>query len=431
MLAIADAGAATLISITFAWESGLILWPLALLPAWVGSAKLLGLYDQDHRSIRHLTVDELQMIVIWAGVAAAGLALVMPLTPIGDVPSSTMLLAWLIGAASAFVLRATARGLWRRLTPPETTAVIGSGKLAASIRRKIELFPDTHLTLDEDSCRDSMSAAGEYLDEDPPVDRMIVASDEIDPEAIETLAVACREHQVKLSVVSPLQGRAAAVARLSELADLPILEYNTWDVSRSTMSIKRGFDLAFGGLGCLLLAPFVPLVALAIKLDSRGPVFYVQVRAGLNGRPFRMLKFRTMSVDAEKHLQRLLTFEDLADPVFKFESDPRVTRVGRLLRRFSIDELPQFANVLLGDMSVVGPRPEQVELVELYRPEHRFRLAVKPGLTGPMQVSGRGALSFAERLAVELDYVENVSLGRDLRILAQTLPTISRGTGAY
>jgi len=431
MLAIADAIAAAVLSIAVAWESGPVLWPLAFLPLWVGWAKLLGLYDQDHRAIRHLTVDELQLVVIWAGVASAGVALLMPLTPVGAVSAYTMLAAWLAGVASAFVLRAAARGLWRHLTPPETTAVIGGGRMAASIRRKIELFPDTHLTLDEASCKSSLAAADAYLEEEPHVDRMILAADDLDPSAIEKLAVGCRAHQVKLSVASPLQGRAAAAGRLSELADLPILEFNTWDVSRSTMFIKRAFDLACGGLGCALLAPFVPLIALAIKLDSRGPVFYTQRRAGLNGHPFTMFKFRTMTVDAEQNLHRFVTLEKLADPVFKLEADPRVTRVGRVLRRLSIDESPQFANVVLGDMSIVGPRPEQVEIVERYRPEHRFRLALKPGVTGPMQVSGRGALTFAERLAVELDYVENVSLVRDLRILAQTLPSVRRGTGAY
>ena len=117
--------------------------------------------------------------------------------------------------------------------------------------------------------------------------------------------------------------------------------------------------------------------------------------------------------------------------MFKLSADPRVTRVGRFLRRLSLDELPQLWNVLRGEMSIVGPRPEQVELVERYRPEHRFRLSVKPGITGPMQVFGRGDLTFHERLAVELDYIENVSLARDLRILAETVPVALKGSGAY
>jgi len=160
-------------------------------------------------------------------------------------------------------------------------------------------------------------------------------------------------------------------------------------------------------------------------------VIFSQRRAGMRGKPFRMHKFRTMYRDAEESLPELVTFDDLSDPMFKLRKDPRITRAGRFLRRFSLDEVPQLVNVLLGDMSIVGPRPEQVELVDRYRPEHRFRLDVKPGITGPMQVFGRGDLTFTERLAVELDYVENLSLARDLSILAQTLPAVLRGNGAY
>ena len=160
-------------------------------------------------------------------------------------------------------------------------------------------------------------------------------------------------------------------------------------------------------------------------------MFFIQTRAGLNGAPFRMWKFRTMVEGAEESLDEVVSLDELPDPMFKLRGDPRITRVGRVLRRLSLDELPQLVNVIVGDMSIVGPRPEQIELVERYRPEHRFRLQVKPGMTGPMQVFGRGELTFAERLAVELDYVENLSLARDLRILAQTFPVVLRGTGAY
>ena len=132
---------------------------------------------------------------------------------------------------------------------------------------------------------------------------------------------------------------------------------------------------------------------------------------------------------ADRSLEELL--QELPEPMFKFRRDPRVTRVGRVLRRLSLDELPQLWNLLRGEMSLVGPRPEQLELVQRYSPEHRFRLEVKPGLTGPMQVHGRGELTFDERLAVELDYVENLSLGRDLRILALTPGQRDRGTGAF
>ena len=138
-----------------------------------------------------------------------------------------------------------------------------------------------------------------------------------------------------------------------------------------------------------------------------------------------------MRVDAADRLESVVSLDQLEQPMFKLKDDPRVTRVGRRLRRFSIDELPQLWNVLRGDMSIVGPRPEQIELVERYLPEHRFRLEVKPGMTGPMQVYGRGDLTFAERLAVELDYVENLSLALDMKILATTVPVAIRGRGAY
>jgi exopolysaccharide biosynthesis polyprenyl glycosylphosphotransferase len=210
-----------------------------------------------------------------------------------------------------------------------------------------------------------------------------------------------------------------------------VLEYETWDPSRSTALIKRAFDIVVSSLGLLFTAPFFPLIALAIKLDTRGPVFFNQTRAGLDGRPFEMHKFRTMVADAEDRLADVVRLDDLRDPVFKLSDDPRVTPVGRFLRRLSLDELPQLINVLRGEMSIVGPRPEQVELVERYRPEHRFRLSVKPGITGPMQVFGRGDLTFHERLAVELDYIENLSLARDLRIIAETVPVTLRGSGAY
>jgi lipopolysaccharide/colanic/teichoic acid biosynthesis glycosyltransferase len=144
-----------------------------------------------------------------------------------------------------------------------------------------------------------------------------------------------------------------------------------------------------------------------------------------------MRKFRTMVAGAEHHLQEIVPFDKLTVPMFKIKNDPRITRVGRFLRRSSLDEIPQLWNVLKGDMSLVGPRPEQLDLVDRYEPEHLFRLSVKPGLTGPMQVNGRGALYFHERLALEREYIENMSIFRDLRILLMTVSAILTRRGAY
>ncbi len=194
---------------------------------------------------------------------------------------------------------------------------------------------------------------------------------------------------------------------------------------------KRGLDLLVAGLGLLLLWPFLLLIALAIRLDSPGPAIFKQQRVGENGRLFTIYKFRSMVAGADKMLDKVIDVQGLAEPVYKIKNDPRRTRLGHWLRRWSLDELPQLFNVLKGEMSLVGPRPEEAWLVERYTPAQRRRLAVKPGLTGPMQINGRGDLSLEERLAAELDYIRAYSFWQDVRILLHTLPAVVRGRGAY
>lgn len=168
-----------------------------------------------------------------------------------------------------------------------------------------------------------------------------------------------------------------------------------------------------------------------IRFDSRGPILFSQERAGQYGKPFRMYKFRSMVVNAEELLDQLVNVEELEQPHFKMRNDPRITRVGIWLRKTSLDELPQLINVLLGSMSLVGPRPEVMRIAMRYSPVQRQRLLVKPGLTGAMQISGRGDLSFDERMKLELDYIENYSIWRDLVILLKTVPAVLSGRGAY
>jgi lipopolysaccharide/colanic/teichoic acid biosynthesis glycosyltransferase/glycosyltransferase involved in cell wall biosynthesis len=195
--------------------------------------------------------------------------------------------------------------------------------------------------------------------------------------------------------------------------------------------VKRLLDVTIATGGLFLAALPMAAVALIVKLDSPGSAIFTQVRIGQNGRPFRIFKFRTMVNGAERMLPQLLDLNALPQPAFKLHNDPRVTRAGRLLRRYSLDELPQLVNVLRGEMSMVGPRPEEAALVERYTDTQRRRLAVRPGMTGPMQVSGRGDLPFEQRLTLELDYIEHYSLRRDLVILVRTVPTVVRGDGAY
>ena len=201
--------------------------------------------------------------------------------------------------------------------------------------------------------------------------------------------------------------------------------------SLSQRALKRFIDVVGALVGVTASAPLVLLAALAIRLDSPGAVFFTQQRAGEGGRPFIILKLRTMVCGAEEQLGEVVGRSRLNGAAFKIHGDPRVTRVGRFLRRWSLDELPQFWNVLRGEMSLVGPRPEELRVVARYGDVERQRLAVKPGLTGPMQVAGRGDLDMPERLRLELDYIQNYSLGKDLDILLRSVRAIITGRGAY
>jgi lipopolysaccharide/colanic/teichoic acid biosynthesis glycosyltransferase len=202
-------------------------------------------------------------------------------------------------------------------------------------------------------------------------------------------------------------------------------------ITGTTAFLKRMIDIVGALVGLLLFAPLMIVAAVLIKLDSRGPAFFVQERVGENGRIFRIYKFRTMVANAEELLDQLIDLDALDEPVFKLKDDPRVTRIGRFLRRWSIDEVPQLVNVLKGDMSLVGPRPEEIRIVCYYNRWHRRRLMARPGVTGPVQVSGRGDLSLEERVRLEIDYIQNHSLRRDLEILLKTIPAVTRGDGSY
>jgi exopolysaccharide biosynthesis polyprenyl glycosylphosphotransferase len=435
LLALADVGAAIVATaVTIVPATG-TLWGFLFVPLWPLLAKLFGLYDRDHRALRHLTADEVPSILAWVALTATLVVLLLSLTPVGLLGLGIGIALFAAASAAAIGFRALTRWLWWKLTPPERVGLVGDGPVMASLQRKIELFREMHLELAAvreiaalGSGREREHELGELTDR---VDRIVVAATGVEADLIGYLKDLCHARQVKISVVSPLRGKALPSERFVQLADLPILEYNTWDPSRSSLLIRRLLDVAAAAVGLLLFAPFAIVIAVAIKLDSPGPVLFSQIRAGLGGRPFRMYKLRTMKVDAEAKLDELVDIGQLDEPAFKLRNDPRVTRVGALLRRFSIDEVPQLVNVLVGEMSIVGPRPEQVEVVERYTDAERVRLSVKPGVTGPMQVLGRGELTFSERLAVEIQYIENPSLGQDLRILIHTLPAVVRGTGAF
>ena len=235
---------------------------------------------------------------------------------------------------------------------------------------------------------------------------------------------------VGVDLLTPALRPARNRSRVNRLADLPVLDFRFSDPSGSTVGLKRGLDLIGSAATLVLLSPLLLGTALFILLDSGRPVLFRQRRIGKDGEPFTIVKFRTMVIDAEEQLGGLVDLGGLAQPAFKIRDDPRVTRAGRLLRRSSLDELPQLVNVLRGEMSLVGPRPEEEAVVALYDERQRIRLAVKPGITGPMQVYGRSDLTFEERLAMERDYLDNLSITGDLAILLRTPGAIVRGEGA-
>lgn len=262
------------------------------------------------------------------------------------------------------------------------------------------------------------------------VDEVMVALPLSQLARLENTIARCQEIGVRVRVVLAPFPHLKPRVEVEPLGEQAILTLAPSPIAPLPLFVKRVMDVTIAALGLAAFAPLFPLVALAIKLDSPGPVFFKQWRCGLRGRKFVLYKLRTMVEGAEALKPQLSHLNVMDGPAFKAPNDPRVTRVGRFLRRFSLDEVPQLWNVLKGDMSLVGPRPPLPEEVAKYEPWQRRRLAMKPGLTCLWQVSGRAELSFSQWMALDLAYIDSWSLGLDLKILARTIPAVLRGQGA-
>jgi exopolysaccharide biosynthesis polyprenyl glycosylphosphotransferase len=422
-------------------ELGTLFWAVLFSPVWVIVVKLHGLYDHDHRRIRHSTLDELPSLVSASvlGVLALDGLLALSVGPLSPKSAIAVGVGTLLGS---FVLRGVIRFLWHRLTPMATGIVVGGARAVDVVARRVSTHPETRLALVGYLSAQAEPAAAELprlgsteeivkAARDHAIERVVVTEGEMSEPATERLIEECKAEGLALTFLPQHYGLLGPGIELNRLAELPVLDFRFSDPPRSTVAMKRVMDFVISGFLLLLLSPLLALIALAILLDSGRPVFFRQRRAGEGGEPFTMRKFRTMINDAEQRLPELIDLATLDEPAFKIPNDPRVTRIGRLLRRTSLDELPQLINVLRGDMSLVGPRPEEEAVVALYDERQRARLAVKPGLTGPMQVYGRSDLTFEERLAMERDYLDNLSLLTDLMILLRTPGAIVRGNGAY
>jgi exopolysaccharide biosynthesis polyprenyl glycosylphosphotransferase len=266
---------------------------------------------------------------------------------------------------------------------------------------------------------------------DNVVDEVILAIPRRMLSEMEKIVRACEEEGIRVRLQADLFQVPIRRLTLDEFLGIPLLTFHAVAHEEWKLLAKRTIDLASASLSLVILAPFMVIIALAIRLDSPGPVFFVQRRVGLNKRIFWLVKFRTMYADAEQRQKELEPLNQADGPVFKIFDDPRVTRVGRFLRRTSLDEIPQLANVALGHMSLVGPRPLPLRDVSLFdRGEQRRRFSVKPGLTCLWVIAGRSALSFADWLRLDLWYIDNWSITLDLKILIRTVPVVFRGTGA-
>ncbi len=260
---------------------------------------------------------------------------------------------------------------------------------------------------------------------------VFVAATALSIDEMKHVAKAVRLEGVEVRVTATLPEVLSSRVAVQSLGGVTALSLRPVRLTGTQAALKRAFDIVVAGVGTILLSPLLITLALAVKLSTPGPVLYRQPRVGHRGRPFTMLKFRTMHVGADAMVDSLREEHGVQDLMFKLQNDPRVTRVGRVMRKYSLDELPQLINVIRGDMSLVGPRPPLPEEVTRYEDWQFDRLEVPPGISGLWQVSGRSDLSFDDCVRLDLFYIENWSLAYDLYILAKTVPVLISQRGAY
>lgn len=399
-------------------------------------------------------LDEAARIVT---ATAAGITLMMAVTFfLQPSPFSRLLLFWTLLFIVLFLVtarlmrRATLAWLYRRGIGVDRALVIVMGETGRSVVRTLIARPDLGFSivgyLDDGTVNDSdnlsriprlgdYSELDHYLTEYAPMHSVFIAlPNTMHTELLNILQV-CQQHGVRAQVVPDLLQLSLNRVEFTSMAGIPLLSMRDISafghISGTGRVLKRLLDLAIILLLSIPTLLVMAAIAIAIKLDSEGPIIYTSPRVGRDGKLFMMYKFRSMVSNADEQKEALRELNEADGPLFKIKQDPRQTRVGRFTRRLSLDELPQLLNVLSGEMSLVGPRPPLPEEVELYKPWHRQRLAVVGGMTGLWQVSGRSDLSFDELCMLDIYYIENWTLGLDIRILLQTIPHMLSGRGAY
>ena len=420
-------------------------WPLlGAIPAWIVLNKLLGLYDRDDKVVHKSTLDEVPKLLNSVTLGSLLAFMLFPVLSEIETLRSQTLVFW----ASLMILmplaRAGARALVRRTHGKERCLIVGAPAMAALFTRKLDQHPEyaTEVVGFIDEADASVIAEHGVVAHLGGVDdfaevcartrveRVLVAYSSISPDQLLDIIRASKRARIKVSIVPRLAEVVGHNAIVDDIQGMSILSLRGLTRSRSSLLMKRAIDVLGAGLGLIVLAPLLAAVAAGIKLTSRGPVFYRQERAGRGGTPFSMLKFRTMIPDADILKPALLHLNEADGIMFKIDDDPRVTRFGRVLRRTSLDELPQLVNVLKGEMSLVGPRPLVPQEADHVLGWHRARLDLMPGLTGPWQVMGRTAIPFQEMVKLDYLYVAEWSLWNDIRLLLRTLPVVLQRRGA-
>ena len=409
-------------------------WTLSLVVAGAYETRHLGTGAEEYKRV---AVGTLQL---WAAVAigcyAAKLQVARGFVVVA-LPLGLMLLLTGRTVARRALVAARTRGLslHRVIVVGDRRAVAG---LAAELRReKAAGFDVVGACLPEPGARfresDELPVLG-TLEDIPAIVRQhdadtVAVASAVPAETVRRLSWDLEGSGVDLVVAPSVVDVAGPRVSVRPVAGLPLLHVDEPEFTGGTRLAKAVLDRALAAAALVLLAPVLVLVAAAIRLDSRGPALFRQVRIGRAGHEFRVVKFRTMYVDAEQRLVELVERNETDGLLFKITDDPRITRIGRFLRRTSIDELPQLLNVLLGDMSLVGPRPLPVKDSD-FTGDVRRRLLVRPGMTGLWQVNGRSQLSWEDAVRLDLYYVENWSIALDLAILLRTVGAVLRGTGA-
>ena len=437
-LAVADmlAAAVTLFAVVAAAGGTPRPTVLVALPLVVLTSKLAGLYDRDEHLLRKTTLEEAPVLFRTATMCTLLAFLLDDRIAAGGLDKPQVVALWVMLTGALLLFRALARRIVLAATPAERCIVLGDVSAAERIEEKLTLSHSMKATLigrvrmtgdpRERGGPPELGPLGDldYLLRAHMIDRVIIApSGRDNDETLDTIRLV-KALGVKVSVLPRLFEVVGSTVEFDDCDGITLLGVPRYGLTKSSFLLKRMFDIAGASLGLLLLAPLFVLIAVAIKLTSRGPVFFRQQRIGRAGEQFAMLKFRTMYDGADEDKERLRELNE-AKGLFKIANDPRVTTVGRLLRRCQLDELPQLINVVLGEMSLVGPRPLVAEEDSRIEGFNRRRLDVLPGMTGVWQVLGSSQrIPLQEMVKVDYMYGANWSLWLDIKILVRTVPLI-------